>query len=107
MLLGIQAVIAESYERIHRSNLIGMGILPLEFTKGENAESLKLTGKEKFTIHLPEELTIGQKIEVTTDEGKKFYVKARIDTEPEIEYFKDGGILNYVMKKLMKEDIKH
>lgn len=107
MLLGIKAVIAESYERIHRSNLIGMGIIPLEFTNGENAESLKLSGKEKFTINLPEKLAIGQKFEVTTDDGKKFNVKARIDTEPEIEYFKDGGILNYVMKKLMKDDIKH
>lgn len=103
MLLGIKAVIAESYERIHRSNLIGMGILPLEFSKGENAESLGLTGKEQFNINLPEQLTIGQKIEVTTDNGKKFTVKARIDTEPEIEYFKDGGILIYVMKKMINE----
>jgi aconitate hydratase len=101
MLLGIKAVIAESYERIHRSNLIGMGILPLEYKKGENAESLGLTGKEKYTIHLPEQLSIGQQIQVSTDTGKKFTVKARIDTEPEIEYYKDGGILIYVMKKLM------
>jgi aconitate hydratase len=78
-----------------------MGILPLEFSKGENAESLGLTGKEQFTIHLPEKLSIGQIVEVSTDSGKKFTVKARIDTEPEIEYYKDGGILIYVMKKLM------
>jgi aconitate hydratase len=78
-----------------------MGILPLEYNKGDNAESLGLTGKEKFNIHLPSSLSIGQQIEVTTDTGKKFNVKARIDTEPEIEYFKDGGILIYVMKKLM------
>ncbi len=78
-----------------------MGILPLEYNKGENAESLGLTGKEQFNIHLPSTLSIGQKIEVTTDTGKKFNVKARIDTEPEIEYFKDGGILIYVLKKLM------
>lgn len=102
VLLGIKAVIAETYERIHRSNLIGMGILPLEYSKGENAESLGLTGKEKFNILIPQQLTIGQKIEVTTDTGKKFTVKARIDTEPEIEYYKDGGILIYVMKKLMQ-----
>jgi aconitate hydratase len=102
LLLGIRAVIAESYERIHRSNLIGMGILPLEYQKGENAESLGLTGRELFNIELPEKLTIGQIVEVTTDTGKKFKVKARIDTEPEIEYYKDGGILIYVMKKLMK-----
>lgn len=78
-----------------------MGILPLEFSKGENAESLGLTGKEQYTIHLPEKLSIGQTVEVSTDNGKKFKVKARIDTEPEIEYYKDGGILIYVMKKLM------
>jgi aconitate hydratase len=101
-LLGIRAVIAESYERIHRSNLIGMGILPLEYLKGENAETHELTGKEVFNINLPEKLTIGQIVEVTTYTGKKFKVKARIDTEPEIEYYKDGGILIYVMKKLMK-----
>lgn len=101
MLLGINAVIAESYERIHRSNLIGMGILPLEYIKGENAETLGLTGKEVFNIHLTEKLSIGQIIEVSTDTGKKFKVKARVDTEPEIEYYKDGGILIYVMKKLM------
>jgi aconitate hydratase len=101
MLLGIKAVIAESYERIHRSNLIGMGILPLEFSKGENTESLGLTGKELITIHLPEQITIGQIVRVTTDTGKSFNVKTRIDTEPEIEYYKDGGILIYVMKKLM------
>lgn len=101
MLLGINAVIAESYERIHRSNLIGMGILPLEYIKGENAESLGLNGKETFSIHLTEKLSIGQIIDITTDTGKKFKVKARVDTEPEIEYYKDGGILIYVMKKLM------
>lgn len=78
-----------------------MGILPLEFSKGENGESLGLTGKEQFNIHLPEKLSIGQIVEVSTDNGKKFKVKARIDTEPEIEYYKDGGILIYVMKKLM------
>jgi aconitate hydratase len=101
LLLGIKAVIAESYERIHRSNLIGMGILPLEYLKGQNAESLGLTGKENYNIELTEKLTIGQIVYVTTDTGKKFQVKARVDTEPEIEYYKDGGILIYVMKKLM------
>ena len=103
MLLGINAVIAESYERIHRSNLIGMGILPMEYINGQNAESLGLTGKEVFNINLTKELQIGQIIEVTTACGKSFNVKARIDTEHEIEYYKDGGILIYVMKKLMKE----
>jgi aconitate hydratase len=103
MLLGINAVIAESYERIHRSNLIGMGILPTEYINGQNAESLGLSGKEVFHIHLTKELQIGQVIDVTTECGKSFKVKARIDTEPEIEYYKDGGILIYVMKKLMQE----
>lgn len=103
MLLGINAVIAESYERIHRSNLIGMGILPMEYINGQNAESLGLSGKEVFNINLTQELQIGQIIDVTTQCGKSFKVKARIDTEPEIEYYKDGGILIYVMKKLMKE----
>lgn len=102
MLLGIKAVIAESFERIHRSNLIGMGILPLEFIGGENAESLGLTGKETFTLNVPNDVKIGQRFEVMTDCGKKFMVKARIDTEPEIEYYRDGGILIYVMKKIMK-----
>ncbi len=101
MLLGIKVVIAESYERIHRSNLIGMGILPLEFLKGDSTDSLGLTGREVFNIHLTEQLSIGQTVEVTTECGKSFKVKARIDTDPEIEYYKDGGILIYVMKKLM------
>ena len=103
MLLGINAVIAESYERIHRSNLIGMGILPMQYINGESAESLGLTGKEVFNINLTEQLEIAQTINITTACGKSFKVKARIDTEPEIEYYKDGGILIYVMKKLMKE----
>jgi aconitate hydratase len=87
LLLGIKAVIAETYERIHRSNLIGMGILPLEYLKGQNAETLGLTGKENYNIELTEKLSIGQIVDVTTDTGKKFQVKARVDTEPEIEYY--------------------
>ena len=106
LLQGIKAVIAESYERIHRSNLVGMGILPLQFKQGESATTLGLTGKETFTIHVPEDVQVGMNIKVTTDNGKEFTVKARIDTEPEIEYYRDGGILIYVMKKLMKEGSK-
>lgn len=79
-----------------------MGILPLEYLKGENAESIGLTGEEIFDIHLPEELSIGHIIDVSTACGKKFKVKTRIDTEPEIDYYKDGGILIYVLKKLMQ-----
>jgi len=93
MLLGIRAVIAESYERIHRSNLVGMGILPLEYVNGENAEKLGLTGKEKFNIQIGNTISIGETLNVTTDTGKSFKVKTRLDTDPEVEYYKDGGIL--------------
>ena len=102
-LQGIKAVIAESYERIHRSNLVGMGVLPLQFLPGQNAESLGLTGKENFNIPTNGgHLKVGQPIEVTTTCGKKFQVKVRIDTEPELAYFQNGGILHYVLRKLMK-----
>ena len=102
-LQGIKAVIAESYERIHRSNLVGMGVLPFQFLPGQNAENLGLTGKEKFSFSLNEgNLKVGQEVEITTDNGKKFKVKARLDTEPEIQYFQNGGILHYVLRKLMK-----
>ena len=73
----------------------------MEYLKGQNAESLGLNRKEVYNIELTEKLSIGQIINVTTECGKNFQVKARIDTEPEIEYYKDGGILIYVMKKLM------
>lgn len=106
LLQGIKAVIAESYERIHRSNLVGMGILPLQFLPGQSTSSIGLTGKEVFTIHIPDQIQVGMEIKVTTDNAKSFTVKARIDTEPEIEYYKDGGILVYVMKKLMKNSNK-
>ncbi len=101
-LLGINAVIAESYERIHRSNLVGMGIVPLEFPKGETAKSLGLTGKELFSI---EGLENGEAKEVTVtatdDNGSKtFKAKVRIDTPQEIEYMRHGGILKYVLRQL-------
>jgi aconitate hydratase len=101
MLLGVKCVIAESYERIHRSNLVGMGILPLEFINGENAEKLSLTGSETFEIDIEKNLTIGNKIKVKT-EKLEFYTKLRLDTDPEIEYFKNNGILIYVLRKLIK-----
>ena len=102
-LQGIKAVIAESYERIHRSNLVGMGVLPLQFQPGQNADNLGLTGKETFNISVNgDTLKVGQTVEVTTDSGKKFNAKLRIDTEPEIAYYKNGGILHYVLRKLMK-----
>jgi aconitate hydratase len=100
-LLGIRAVIAESFERIHRSNLIGMGILPLQFAGGENAKSLKLSGEETYNITGLSGLTTGQKLVVEATEGsekKRFEVKVRIDTPNEVEYFKHGGILQYVLR---------
>ena len=84
-LQGVKAVIAESYERIHRSNLVGMGILPLQFKKGENADSLGLNGHETFSIGLNGgNLKVGSEIEVTTNTGKKFNAVVRIDTDPEL-----------------------
>jgi aconitate hydratase len=100
--LGVKAVIAESYERIHRSNLLGMGILPLEFLNGESASSHELTGMETFTIDTGNgELSVNQTVTVTTSTGKSFQCRTRLDTEPEIAYFKNGGILQYVLRKLI------
>jgi len=99
-LLGIAAVIAISYERIHRSNLVGMGIIPLQFKEGEHADSLGLTGQETFNIHLPENLVPGQDIHVKASSGKGFTTKLRFDTEVELTYFKNGGILQYMLRKL-------
>lgn len=100
-LQGVKAVIAESYERIHRSNLLGMGILPLQFSEGENAESLGLTGSEAYSFDLGGAITVNQAISVTTDSGKTFTVKSRLDTDPEVAYFMNGGILRYVLRKLI------
>ncbi len=104
-LLGINAVIAISYERIHRSNLIGMGILPLQFLEGESAESLNIDGTEAFDIGGLKNLTPGQKITVTATskngESRTFSVIARIDTANELEYFYHGGILPYVLRQAL------
>jgi aconitate hydratase len=101
-LLGVSAVIAESFERIHRSNLIGMGILPLQFLEGEGAESLGLTGHEVFAIANIERALSqpGCQLTVRADD-KEFVVKARIDTPQEAEYYRHGGILQYVLRQLM------
>jgi aconitate hydratase len=107
-LLGVQAVIAESYERIHRSNLVGMGILPLQFPAGQNAESLKLTGEEVFEIagirELIEHYSAGQKVRVRAA-GKsgpvEFDALVRIDTPQEALYYANGGILQYVLRQLL------
>jgi aconitate hydratase len=102
-LLGVRAVIAESYERIHRSNLIGMGVLPLQYPDGENAESLGLTGEETFAVIGVEELNHGDTPRtVTVTAGDKvFDAKVRIDTPGEADYYRHGGIMQYVLRSLL------
>ncbi len=107
-LLGVKAVIAESYERIHRSNLVGMGVLPLEFMPGENAETLGLDGSEEYDIiGISEGLYPGKILTVRAKkpDGRviEFKVKTRLDTPIEVEYYKHGGILQYVLRKIIKE----
>jgi aconitate hydratase len=102
-LLGVRAVIAESYERIHRSNLIGMGVLPLQFPDGENAESLGLTGEETFTITGIEALNDGsvpRTVQVKAGDTE-FEARVRIDTPGEAEYYRHGGIMQYVLRSLL------
>src|SRR5262249_2567129 len=109
-LLGIRAVIAESYERIHRSNLVGMGILPLQFGAGDNAESLGLTGEELFAIEglldgLQSEFAHGREVTVVAERAgggaTRFPATVRIDTPQEIRYYQHGGILPYVLRQLL------
>src|SRR3984957_9636865 len=103
-LLGARAVIAESYERIHRSNLIGMGVLPLEFKPGETRETLGLTGHEIFSIDGVATLAPRKDIQVTAKSPageKKFTVTARVDTPEEVNYYKHGGILQYVLRQML------
>ena len=104
-LLGIRAAIAQSFERIHRSNLIGMGVLPLEFELGVTRESLGLTGRERFDIEgIADSLAPGSRLQVRAlaDDGKetRFSVVIRIDTPVEVEYYRHGGILPYVLRQL-------
>jgi len=108
-LLGVRAVIAESYERIHRSNLVGMGVLPLQFPAGQNAESLKLTGEESFDItgirNVIENFAAGSKVKVQAkvrgEEPIEFEALVRIDTPQEALYYANGGILQYVLRQLL------
>ena len=104
-LLGVRAVIAESFERIHRSNLIGMGVLPLEFTQNQNKEKLNITGKETITISGLAVLKPGiiLNCEIKSSESKSINLKCRIDTKKELEYYKAGGILNYVLNEIISE----
>jgi aconitate hydratase len=102
LLLGVRAVLVESFERIHRSNLIGMGVLPLQYRPGESAATLGLTGEETFDIRGIEEInsgTIPNEVVVTAD-GKEFRAVVRIDTPGEAEYFRHGGIMQYVLRSL-------
>ncbi|WP_053642018.1 MULTISPECIES: aconitate hydratase [unclassified Streptomyces] len=104
-LLGVKAVITESYERIHRSNLIGMGVLPLQFPEGQSADSLGLTGEETFSFTGIEELNDGttpRTVKVTTDTGVEFDAVVRIDTPGEADYYRNGGIMQYVLRNLIR-----
>lgn len=105
-LLGVKAVIAESYERIHRSNLIGMGVLPLQFPEGQTAENLGLTGEESFSFTGVTELNEGRTpstVKVTTDTGVEFDAVVRIDTPGEADYYRNGGIMQYVLRSLIRK----
>jgi aconitate hydratase len=99
-LLGVSFVIAESYERIHRSNLVGMGILPLQFPDGESAESLGLTGEESFDLAPLEEGA--RTLKVSTSEGVEFEARVRIDTPNEWLYYRHDGILHFVLRDLLQ-----
>ena len=110
LLLGVRAVIAESFERIHRSNLVGMGIVPLQFLDGQSAESLGLTGREVFSIHgvaegLRSGFAGGREVDVVAhEEGqeRRFRARVRIDTPQEVQYVLHGGILQYVLRRLAR-----
>ena len=104
-LLGVKAVIAQSYERIHRNNLVGMGVLPLMFETGQNAESLGLDGSEIYHIEGIEEMQPRKTVNIRAikTDGREINFKAisRLDTEVDVDYFLNGGILPYVLRKLM------
>ena len=107
LLLGVKAVIATSFERIHRSNLVGMGVLPLQFAEGESSDALGLDGSETFTIHVDESLTPRSmvKVDAVHPNGKttSFETLCRIDTPVEIEYYRNGGILHKVLRDVAAE----
>src|ERR1022692_1718068 len=111
LLLGVKAVIAESFESIHRTNLVGMGVLPLQFLDGENAASLKLTGRESFSVEGVKEALGGAarraRVRAVDDDGgeKTFEVNVRVDTPQEVEYFRYGGILPYVLRQIAEAPV--
>src|SRR5213594_3332669 len=107
LLLGARAVLAESFERIHRSNLVGMGVLPLEFLPGDSAGSLGLTGREVYDVEgIADGLTPGKRVtvRVTADGGRvrEFSAVARVDTPDDVEYYRHGGLLPYVLRGLAR-----
>lgn len=101
-LLGVRAVLAESFERIHRSNLVGMGILPLQYQEGDTAESLGLTGTETFAIPAitPGQQTVTVTVSREDADEQSFEARIRIDTPNEFSYYRHGGILHYVLRRL-------
>lgn len=100
-LLGVKAILAESYEKMHKNHLVGMGVIPLQFLPGENAEMLGLTGKEQYTIKLPQDLSPGTTIDLTTSAGKTFKAVAMFENNMEVTFYKHSGILNYVARKMV------
>ncbi|MEW5960047.1 MAG: aconitate hydratase AcnA [Chloroflexota bacterium] len=107
LLLGVKAVLAESFERIHRSNLVGMGVLPLQFKPGENVQTLGLTGHETFTIYVDDNLKPRQdvQVEVIDDKGaaRTIVMTCRVDTPVEVDYYRNGGILQTVLRNFLKK----
>jgi aconitate hydratase len=108
LLLGVRAVIAESFERIHRSNLVGMGVMPLTFVDGQTAESLGLDGSESFDIDLPEALEPRQRVDVLARHSAgrevRFEAMVRVDTPVEVDYYRNGGILHTVLRRMASGD---
>ena len=111
-MLGVKAVIAQSYERIHRSNLIGMGVLPLQFPEGQSTESLGLTGEETFAFSgvtalndgvTPKTVRVTASPSTGTGEDITFDAVVRIDTPGEADYYRNGGIMQYVLRSLLKQ----
>ena len=110
LLLGVKAVLAESFERIHRTNLVGMGVLPLQFLPGENMQTLKLTGKEAFHVEgVAKALSGGARamVRAVDDSGaeKRFEVQVRVDTPVEAGYYRNGGILPFVLRQLARAPV--
>ncbi|XP_071778407.1 iron-responsive element-binding protein 2 [Centroberyx gerrardi] len=100
-LLGVRAVIAESFEKLHKNQLVGMGIMPLQFLPGQTADSLELSGKERFSVALPDELSPRQQLTVKTSQGKSFIVTALFESEMDIIFYRHGGLLRYVARTML------